>query len=564
MYLNDMASGCGCAGGTSLRTSNTPASSGCGCGGHQCDGPACTCRPRFFDGQLITARDFRRLDQYLVDKSRLHNRYLHGVGVVCGLEVVCNPCDDTVTVRTGYALGPCGEDIVVCSDARVDVASLIEDYRRERVRADCPPYGQRPTDCEAARQKWVLGVCYDERPSGGVTSLKHPGNSCGCGGGCGGACGGGSRRSPAACEPTQICEGYRFTLTKVDPGKRDPADPEATVQWTPDELPGRVQANLARLQAMLTQVPSDPKVEELTTYCCQLKADLRDLMDTGSVYDCLLAQQLNTVVCPAPEDPDAAEVARASIAQLFEIAIALFRMCTCSALLPPCGAGSPDDCVPLAVLTVRTADLTVLEICNWSARKFAATMPTLGYWFGWIPIFHTLRAAVERLCCQPDRRFQVDDKLKVSAVRTRVPNPPPSPGARPRAAGPRSSGSATGPGPSPATVPAFLLAQYVAKRSPMSGFEATVLGAMGAQDPDGDALATPLELANPLSALAVGRLGFDAFDELAPEQVLPRRAGGGAVPNRVASLEEELAKLQKKVRAQDRLIRKLGEKGPGQ
>ena len=87
-----------------------------------CGGLECLCRPRFFAGQLLTDDDLNRLDYYIVEKNRLHNRYLVGTGVVCGLEVVCSICDPagngTVVVRPGYALSPCGNDIVVCGDER--------------------------------------------------------------------------------------------------------------------------------------------------------------------------------------------------------------------------------------------------------------------------------------------------------------------------------------------------------------------------------------------------------------------------------------------------------------
>ena len=56
----------------------------------------CLCRPRFFAGQVLTADDLNRLDHYIRAKHRLHNRQLHGWGVVNGLEVTCNPCDDGV------------------------------------------------------------------------------------------------------------------------------------------------------------------------------------------------------------------------------------------------------------------------------------------------------------------------------------------------------------------------------------------------------------------------------------------------------------------------------------
>src|SRR6266496_2355065 len=79
-----------------------------------CGGLECLCRPRFFAGQLLTEDDLNRLERYIIDKNRLHNRYLVGWGVVCGLEVLCNPCKGFVTLTAGYALSPCGDDIVVC------------------------------------------------------------------------------------------------------------------------------------------------------------------------------------------------------------------------------------------------------------------------------------------------------------------------------------------------------------------------------------------------------------------------------------------------------------------
>src|SRR5918999_2707344 len=81
-----------------------------------CGGLECLCRPRFFAGQLLTDEDLNRLDAYIRGKNRLHNRMLHGWGTVNGLEVSCTPCGNTVTVSSGYALSPCGEDIVLCHD----------------------------------------------------------------------------------------------------------------------------------------------------------------------------------------------------------------------------------------------------------------------------------------------------------------------------------------------------------------------------------------------------------------------------------------------------------------
>uniref|UniRef100_UPI001C20D2D2 hypothetical protein n=1 Tax=Modestobacter excelsi TaxID=2213161 RepID=UPI001C20D2D2 len=44
-------------------------------------------RLRYFHGQLLGARDFRREQAYMRDKLRLRMRHLLGYGVVCGLRV---------------------------------------------------------------------------------------------------------------------------------------------------------------------------------------------------------------------------------------------------------------------------------------------------------------------------------------------------------------------------------------------------------------------------------------------------------------------------------------------
>src|SRR5687768_7625887 len=81
-----------------------------------CGHTQCLCRPRFFAGQLLTEADLNALQDYMIEKQKRHNRFLHGWGVVCGLEVGCNPCPGWLTVSSGYAVGPCGEEIYVPCD----------------------------------------------------------------------------------------------------------------------------------------------------------------------------------------------------------------------------------------------------------------------------------------------------------------------------------------------------------------------------------------------------------------------------------------------------------------
>ncbi len=585
MYGQDPTGGCGCGSGvvtTPQRYGHIDSQGRCVCGECEpCDGLTCLCRPRFYDGQLLTAADFTRLDQYIVSKDRLHNRYLHGVGVVCGLEAVCSPCDDTVTVRPGYALGPCGEDIVVCCDASVDVAGLIRAQRGAGTRADCAPYSEPVKDSEAVRQKWVLGICYDERPSRPVTSLKRAGCSgCGCGGKCGGSSSGGgcgscgsTSTSPSTCEPTEVCEGYRFTLTKVPPAGAgrfndvEQAKAYAATAEQQGQLPAVVQACLARLRSGLTTIPTNPTPDQLVEYARELKADLRELIETGNIHDCVLGWRLNDIVIPSADDDQALAKARAAITAMLQIVIDLFRECICSALLPPCGVGCADDCVPLAVVTVRSSDLSVLDICNWSARKFVITMPTLSYWFGWLPIFGVIRASLERLCCarRETRGFEVSDDLKFRAVATQQRH------AATAAAATASPGAASGAGgkaePRPGDAFVSLAGQYAEAWTSLSGLEATVLGAMGAQTSENQPLASEVELDHPLAALAIGRLGVDAGSALLSPalagQLVSGVAGQAGHEDRLAGLEASLTKLRRKVDSQAKVIKDLRAERPG-
>jgi predicted flap endonuclease-1-like 5' DNA nuclease len=74
-------------------------------------------RPRYFPRQVVTADDLTTDQAYLRERLRRHNRYLHGCGVVCGLEVVPTDPDESgtpqVVVTPGYALGPYGDEIYV-------------------------------------------------------------------------------------------------------------------------------------------------------------------------------------------------------------------------------------------------------------------------------------------------------------------------------------------------------------------------------------------------------------------------------------------------------------------
>ena len=84
-------------------------------------------RPRYYPRQLVTPDILTLGQDYLRNKQRIHNRMLHGWGVVCGLLVCHVPRPDgsnepwKVRVLPGYALAPSGDGILVECEKIVDL-----------------------------------------------------------------------------------------------------------------------------------------------------------------------------------------------------------------------------------------------------------------------------------------------------------------------------------------------------------------------------------------------------------------------------------------------------------
>jgi hypothetical protein len=429
-----------------------------------CGGLQCLCRPRFFPGQLLTDEDLNRLQRYVLDKNRLHNRYLHGWGVACGLEVVCDPCDPRhVVVRTGYALSPCGDDIVVCADQSVDVCDLIEACQpREPI---CEgPYDAPPRDCRGGVDRWVLAICYDEKPVRGITAQLGAGDTtasarCKCGGsagcGCGASggtcgCGGGTHQHGAngtgcscggtgakpsngrkgykpQCEPTQICEGFRFIAYPAPPADARLDLPDNVRGLNSDLLWAWLYANRSRfgpllervlccvtrameLRASIRQGKVIDRQFAITTYT-QYAAALAEFAADFAIHRCSfvsrtveLRQEASNWKWEAAAGTNAKRLAdlsrRVSVLDVtwFEIV----SECLCSALLPACPRPAATNCVPLAVVTLKTGECRVVDICNWSERKILISWPTISYWLSWLP-WNRLRKWISDICCGPQR-----------------------------------------------------------------------------------------------------------------------------------------------------------------
>jgi len=381
------------------------------------------CRPRFFAGQLLTDEDLKRLDHYIVAKNRLHNRHLIGWGVVCGMEVVCNPCDGTITVRQGYALSKCGDDIVLCADTVVSVCDLIKKCRPAQT--ECRTFQPGvPDPCLDATEQWVLLIHYDEKPARSVVPLKSGSccpkcasgisSSCGCGchgngsksaksGGCG--CSAESKKSATTssatgaaalqCEPTVLCETARFEVRKYVPPTREEQAQDHSA------LGDRFVCCVDALLSLMQQVPNINQEPDVRTWLCDIRNVLLDFFASHPGYDCTIASRLASL-CPPAGAP--VNVNQALSDALFVVE-EYIQKCLCSMWLPPCPGAEQDSAVPLAVITIRISDCQVQSICNFSARKFAVTLPNLTYWLSPIPVVRSLRKRLEYICCTPPPRI---------------------------------------------------------------------------------------------------------------------------------------------------------------
>lgn len=86
-------------------------------------GHIATERNRYFTGKYMTARDFQDEQSYFLSRHRLHNRLLHGWGIVCGLKVTPHPNPDCalrwVVIQPGIAIDCCGRELIIdCEIAR--------------------------------------------------------------------------------------------------------------------------------------------------------------------------------------------------------------------------------------------------------------------------------------------------------------------------------------------------------------------------------------------------------------------------------------------------------------
>ncbi|MDB4881869.1 MAG: hypothetical protein JWL95_635 [Gemmatimonadetes bacterium] len=157
-------------------------------------------RTRFFPRQIVTPDDLTQDQIYFREKSKRHNRMLHGWGVVCGACVRRGgtPCE--VIVEPGYVLGPFGDEIVIDRETVVDVCKLGTGEQDGCCGEELDPWcSDVRADCAAGT--YYLAVKYSDCMSRPVRG----------GGGCGCGC------DDLDCEYSRVRDSFSFKLLRELP-----------------------------------------------------------------------------------------------------------------------------------------------------------------------------------------------------------------------------------------------------------------------------------------------------------------------------------------------------------
>jgi hypothetical protein len=151
-------------------------------------------RVRYFSRQLLDAHDLTDDQTYHRAKQRMHNRLLHGWGIVCGLEVIpnaTNQAPSNVTIRPGFALSPQGDEICLPDEVQFDLATCTTGPPTSSCSTPCSPI--LATRVDPAQPYWIA-VKYLQCPS---RPVRVPPLGCGC--------------DDTACEYSRIRDSFEVT-----------------------------------------------------------------------------------------------------------------------------------------------------------------------------------------------------------------------------------------------------------------------------------------------------------------------------------------------------------------
>lgn len=122
-------------------------------------------RVNYFAGQLLTTDDFVAEQTYHRERSRLHNRLLHGWGVVAGLDARSRA--GVIVISPGMAFDPSGDEIVLHQETTLTPATgakggpslyVVVKYAESPAHPTTNPVF--PAD-ESAQSRIVLGASFE-------------------------------------------------------------------------------------------------------------------------------------------------------------------------------------------------------------------------------------------------------------------------------------------------------------------------------------------------------------------------------------------------------------------
>ncbi len=379
---------------TQTKTYTKPKSDPCRCAEPKPDRSCCDLicfeRPNYFCGHLLTDTDLSTEQHYAIEKRKLHNRTLHGWGVVCGLRMTCDPECGGVMIDEGYAIDDCGNDLVVCEPLRFDVIRKLREkgYMVGDAAYDpCRPKEEQD-DCKIT-QCFYITACYDEQPGEFTTPFVA-----------------GCRPSLTECEPTRIREGVRFDILCELPKKHTWLDElkcrieECIKLFTEGQFANALKENIQDLTTAVNQgATPDQKWWELF---CKLRGFLLlYLSKHPDKYNCTLDYEIRKIPFPheRPSDTDKplptlgqgqsqgqtkeprthlgenyAGDLSAAFCRLLELAHQHVFACILGELVFPCKEPCEPACVVLG--TVEVVGDKVVQVCNcprsyvWSFGSF--------------------------------------------------------------------------------------------------------------------------------------------------------------------------------------------------
>ncbi len=371
-----------------------------------CGGVNCLERPRFFGGQLLTDKDLDAAQRYVIEKNRLHNRYLVGTGVACGLAVRCDPCcDGSVIIEPGYAIDCCGNDIVVCQEASFNVLDCFKQPETPYCDRELIEY---KSQCDRESKEYCLAIFYDEEPIKPVTALIRD-NGC----------------KNTRCEPSRTRETFRFELVEKPEPDRCNLDFDWLVNINDRIFTVQVISILTTLAALtpshsflcrvLTCLFKDRELSNLVQEVYKIsewdsleyptnapalfnrmRSYVLKLYEKEPRIRCNLLAEIKSISMPDPQInlEEYIPQAKEALGKMSRLLIQLVLDCICDALLVPCPECNEEEGVILACLTIKGDKIE--KICNLS-RKQLMTGPALQYWIQ--PLFAALEQIAENLCC---------------------------------------------------------------------------------------------------------------------------------------------------------------------